>query len=273
MNPMKSKLIENAFARCHKEGRAAFIAYITAGDPNYDDSLKVADAVVKAGTDILELGLPFSDPLADGAANQDSAARALAAGIDSTKVLKLVSELKKLHPELPIVLYTYLNPVAYAGDFADFCRRAAKSGIDALLPLDLPPEEAPDHRAAITDSGLGLVSIVAPTTPESRISLLAKNASSFIYYVSQEGVTGERKEFAKGVGGHIDMIRKHSKLPVVVGFGISTPEHVKKAAASGVDGVVVGSAIVRKVEAFSKGQATLGQIEDFVKTLTAALRK
>jgi tryptophan synthase alpha chain len=269
---MKKQLIENAFARCRKEGRAAFVVYITAGDPNYADSLKVADMVAKSGADILELGMPFSDPLADGEANQNSAARALASGINSSKVLDLIKELKELHPELPVVLYTYLNPVAYSGDFAAFCKRAAASGIDALLPLDLPPEESHDYRESIVKSGLGIVSLVAPTTPEGRLDLLASNATSFIYYVSQEGVTGERKEFASGVGKRISLIREHSKLPIVVGFGISTPEHVRKASASGVDGVVVGSAIVRKVESFAKGQTSLEQIGSFVRSLADGLK-
>jgi tryptophan synthase alpha chain len=246
----KTSLIEKTFARCHAEGRAAFVAFLTAGDPNYADSLRIALKVARSGADILELGLPFSDPLADGETNQNAAARALAAGINSTKVLELVKALKKELPELPVVLYTYLNPVAYAGDFGDFCRRAVASGVDAILPLDLPPEEAKDHRAA-----------------------MAESATSFIYYVSREGVTGERKEFATGVGAKIASIRKRSALPVVVGFGISTPEHVKAAAASGVDGVVVGSAIVKKVEAFSQGKSSVEEIGAFVATLSGALKK
>ena len=270
---MKKPLIEAAFERCKAQGRAAFVAYITAGDPNYDDSLAIAEKVALAGADIIEFGLPFSDPMADGETNQNSAARALASGINTDKVLQLVKELKSRLPELPIVLYTYLNPVAYAGPFAEFCKKAVASGVDAILPLDLPPEEAKDHRPAIVEAGLGIVSLVAPTTPEERIETLAANATSFIYYVSQEGVTGERKEFAKGVDEKIARIRKHTKLPIVVGFGISTPAHVAQAAATGVDGVVVGSAIVKKIEAFSKGQCTSGQVADFVSSLANALKK
>lgn len=269
---MKKQLIEKTFERCRKEGRAAFVAYITAGDPNFDDSLAIALKIAESGADILELGLPFSDPLADGEANQNSAARALAAGINTDKVLALAKALKAKLPEQAVVLYTYLNPVAYAGDFGAFCKRAVECGVDAILPLDLPPEEAKGHREAIVKSGLGSVSLVAPTTPEGRLQSLTDSASSFIYYVSQEGVTGERKEFAKGVDKKISAIRKHTKLPIVVGFGISTPEHVAQAAASGVDGVVVGSAIVRKVEAFSQGKLSIQQIGDFVASLSGALK-
>lgn len=270
---MKKTLIEKAFDRCRAEGRSAFVAYITAGDPNYDDGLAIALKAAQSGADILELGLPFSDPLADGEANQNSAARALASGINTEKVLKLVKELKARLPEQAVVLYTYLNPVAYSGDFAEFCKKAVASGVDAILPLDLPPEEAPAYREAMVSAGLGIVSLVAPTTPEDRIETLASNATSFIYYVCQEGVTGERKEFAKGVDKRISAIRKHTKLPIVVGFGISTPEHVRQAAATGVDGVVVGSAIVRKVEAFAKGRQTIPQIGEFIASLSGALKK
>jgi tryptophan synthase alpha chain len=198
---MKTQLIDEAFNRCRAEGRAALVAYITAGDPDFERSLELAERIARSGADILELGLPFSDPLADGEANQNASARALAAGIDTGKVLKLVSGLKAKLPKLPVVLYTYLNPVAYAGsgDFKAFCEKAVASGVDAILPLDLPPEEAPAYVPAIEAAGLGVVSLVAPTTPEERVGRIVANASAFVYYVCQEGVTGERKEFAKAL--------------------------------------------------------------------------
>ncbi len=272
MKKAPKTLLEAAFENCANEGRAAFVAYVAAGDPDFDSSLKIIEKSVASGIDILELGVPFSDPLADGEANQNAAARAIASGMTPKKVLKLSKEVRKLFPELPIVLFTYLNPVAHSGDFKSFCVEAAKSGVDAILPLDLPPEEAKGYRDAIVGAGVGMVSLIAPTTPKQRMEALAKHATSFIYYVSQEGVTGERKEFAKGVGAKIDEIRRHTELPVVVGFGISTPEHVKAAAASGADGVVVGSAIVRKVEAFSQKKGSIAEIAKFVKTLSDALK-
>jgi tryptophan synthase alpha chain len=264
-------LISKAFDKCKAENRAAFVSYVTAGDPDYQSSLELVDVLVKAGIDILEFGVPFSDPLADGEANQLAAVRALDSGMTSWKVLDLCAEVRKKHPDLPIVLFTYLNPVAYSGDFEKFCAKAAESGVSAYLPLDMPPEESADYRAAIDNSGIQIVSLVAPTTSEERIKLLAENSNAFIYYVCREGVTGERSEFASGVSEKIDSIKERTSLPVVVGFGISTPEHMKAAAATGVDGVVVGSAIVRKVEAFSKGEIGIEDIGIFVKSLRGSL--
>jgi tryptophan synthase alpha chain len=268
----ENNLIEKTFRNCREAGRAAFVAYVAAGDPDYETSLKIVDTLVEAGIDILELGVPFSDPLADGEANQLAATRAIESGMTPVKVIEMVKDIRERHPELPIVFFTYLNPVAYSGDFGDFCQRAAATGVNSLLPLDLPPEESADYRKSIDDSGLKLVSLIAPTTREDRIPLLAKNAGSFIYYVCREGVTGERKEFATGVDEKVALIKKYTDLPVVVGFGISTPEHIKAAAACGVDGVVVGSAIVRKVEALSKGKGSLEDIGDFVRSLRNAIK-
>jgi tryptophan synthase alpha chain len=264
-------LISKAFERCKAENRAAFVTYVTAGDPDYNTSLELVDSLVKAGIDILEFGVPFSDPLADGEANQLAAARALESGMTPWKVLDLCAEVRKKHPELPIVLFTYLNPVAYSGDFEKFCAKAVESGVNAYLPLDMPPEEASDYRDAIDRAGVKIVSLVAPTTREDRIEVLAKNSNAFIYYVCQEGVTGERTEFASGVSEKIAAIKDKTSLPVVVGFGISTPEHMKAAAATGVEGVVVGSAIVRKVEALSKKEGGIDDIYKFVKSLRDSL--
>lgn len=266
-----NKNITAAFKNAAAQKRAAFVAYVTAGDPDFETSLKVIDNLVKAGIDILELGVPFSDPLADGEANQLAAVRALNSGMTSTKVLDLAAEIRKKYRGLPIVLFTYMNPVAYGGDYKAFCSKAALSGVDAVLPLDMPPEEAGDYRKELDDAGLKIVSLVAPTSDEKRIRILAKHANAFIYYVCREGVTGERKDFAEGVDARVALIKKHTKLPVVVGFGIATPEHIKAAAGSGVDGVVVGSAIVRKVEALSQGKGTLEDIYAFVKNLRDAL--
>lgn len=269
--------IKDVFKKCSSENRVAFIAYITAGDPDYKTSLKIVDALAAAKIDMLELGVPFSDPLADGEANQLAAERALKSGMTAEKVLDEAREIREKYPELPLVLFTYLNPVAYlkqpgkASEFSEFCRRAVSSGIDAILPLDLPPEESCEYRAAIDDAGLPVVSLVAPTSSESRIRLLAENANAFVYYVSKEGVTGEGKYFSSAFSERIAMIKKYTNLPVVVGFGVSTPEHVKAAVSTGVDGVVVGSAIVRKVEALAKGSGTLADIKNFVTDLISAV--
>lgn len=262
--------IKSKFDKCKSKKRAAFVAYITAGDPDFETSVKIADALAEAGVDILELGVPFSDPLADGEANQLASERALKSGMTSLRVLDEAREIRKKHKDLPIVLFTYMNPIAYSGDFSKFCSKAFASGVDAILPLDLPPEEDSEFRKVIDQSGLAVVSLIAPTTPEDRIKILAERAGAFIYYVSREGVTGEGNSFSANFAKTISDIKKHTALPVVVGFGISTPEHVKAASSTGVDGVVVGSAIVRKVEAMANGKGSLKQLRDFVKAMTAS---
>ncbi len=266
-----SERLNTLFSKLKVENRSAFIAYITAGDPDYRTCLDVVDVLIESGVDILELGIPFSDPLADGEANQLSAQRALKSGMTPLKVLELVSDIRKKHKDIPIVLYTYLNPVAYAFEFKVFCEKSVVAGVDSLLLLDLTPEEGIEYRKVIDETGLSVVALVAPTTLESRLDLISNFATAFVYYVSREGVTGARSDFASGVDKKIETIKRYSNLPVVVGFGISTPEHVKMAVKSGVDGIVVGSAIVRKVEALAEGSGSLNDIGIFVKSLCAGL--
>ena len=278
---MKDVLLDR-FRMSRRAGRPAFVAYIAAGDPDFEKSIEIADVLAKSGVDVLELGVPFSDPLADGEANQLAAARALNAGMTPLGTLELASRVKSRHPDLPLVLFTYLNPVASLLDvpFHDFCVKAYESGVDAILPLDLPPEEldgacsgcldAPTYRAAIKDSGLKLVSLVAPNTPDERIERLVSETDAFVYLISREGVTGEGTTFSAGFADRLAVVQKATDLPVVVGFGISTPEHVRTAASTGVDGVVVGSAIVRKIEALSKGRDSLDGLGAWVAEMTAA---
>ena len=271
-------LIEKTFSECKKNNKTAFIAYIAAGDPDFDTSLEVIEALIAAGVDIIELGVPFSDPLADGEANQLAAERALNSGMTPGKVLDMADVIRQKHPDFPLVLFTYMNPIAYSesANFADFCKNAVNAGINAILPLDLPPEEIDSdcsegisYKNAMAVAELPNVVLIAPTTPEERFSELAGIANSFIYYVSREGVTGEGNSFSTEFGDRISKIKQVTDLPIVVGFGISTPEHVKNAASTGVDGVVVGSAIVRRVEALTKGEGTVADIQDFVSSLTA----
>ena len=279
---MNEDRIRKTFAQCRAGGRAAFIAYVTAGDPDYGTSLKIVDSLVGAGVDILELGVPFADPLADGEANQLAAQRAIASGMTARKVLALSCEVRRRYPSLPLVLFTYLNPVAYSGrkySFDSYCRLAAESGVDAVLPLDLPADAhrpagnvAHPYKDAIFGAGLGLVTLVAPTSTPQRTALLARSATSFVYYVSREGVTGEGKNFKSDFSAKISGIRKNTDLPVVVGFGISEPAHVRAAAATGVDGVVVGSAIVRRIEALSQGRGNLSGLKKFVSELAGAAK-
>jgi tryptophan synthase alpha chain len=233
--------IKEAFARARAQNRAAFIAYLCAGDPDFDTSLGSCRAVIDAGADILELGVPFSDPLADGLTNQLAAQRALESGMTAKRVFELVRRLRE-KSEVPIVFYTYYNLVFSNGVDAYF-HEASSAGVDGMLILDLPPEESAEAAAAAKAHGVETVCIVAPTTPDSRLPKIAAAATGFIYYVSREGVTGVRDQLAGGIPEAVARIRAHTKLPVAVGFGISTRAQVAQVAAH-ADGVVVGSALV-----------------------------
>ncbi|HZL45977.1 MAG TPA: tryptophan synthase subunit alpha [Opitutaceae bacterium] len=238
--------IAQAFARATAQNRAAFVAYLCAGDPDFATSLAACRAVLASGADILELGVPFSDPLADGLTNQLAAQRALATGMTCARVFELVRTLRSDHPDTPIVFYTYYNLVFTHG--VDTYVRAAKAaGVDGMLTLDLPPEEAGEVLAAGRAHDLKTVFIVAPTTPDARLPKITAAATGFIYYVSREGVTGVRDEMAGGIPEAVARIKAHTALPVVVGFGISRRDQVSDVARS-ADGVVVGSALVNCIQ-------------------------
>lgn len=237
--------IANAFARARAENRAAFVAYLCAGDPDFATSLDVCRAVLRNGVDVLELGVPFSDPLADGQTNQLAAQRALESGMTMAKVNELVRTLRVEFPETPLVFYTYYNLVFANGTDA-YVRDAKAAGLDGMLVLDLPPEESADVAAACAREGLKSVFIVAPTTPPERLARITAATTGFIYYVSREGVTGVRDAVAGGIPEAVAAIKKHTALPVVVGFGIGKREHVAEVARH-ADGVVVGSALVNVI--------------------------
>ncbi|MGH7994775.1 MAG: tryptophan synthase subunit alpha [Opitutaceae bacterium] len=237
--------LAQTFARSRSAGRAAFVAYLCAGDPDFDTGIEACKALVSTGIDVLELGVPFSDPLADGLTNQLAAQRALAAGMTPERTLELVRRLRGAGIEVPIVLYTYYNLV-FANGVEASVKAARAAGVDGMLTLDLPPEEAVEMGAAARAAGLDTVCLVAPTTPEARLDRIAAAASGFIYYVSREGVTGVREEIASGIAEAVGRIRRHTPLPVAVGFGISRREHVADVART-ADGVVVGSALVNTV--------------------------
>ncbi len=233
--------IGKLFQQTKAEKRAAFIGYVCAGDPDFETSLSICRALVDNGVDLLELGVPFSDPLADGLTNQLAAQRALSAGCRREDVFRLVREIRAFS-NLPIVLYTYYNLVFSPG-VSTYVEQAREAGVDGLLTLDLPPEEAGELLEASKRHGMKNVFIVAPTTPADRIKLIADSASGFLYYVSREGVTGERADLAKDMADRLDAIRAESDLPLVVGFGISSSEQAGQVATM-ADGVVVGSALV-----------------------------
>lgn len=237
--------LSQAFARAGREKRAAFVTYLCAGDPDFDNSLAACRAVIEAGTDVLELGVPFSDPLADGLTNQLAAQRALESGMTAARGLELVRKVREFS-QVPIVFYTYYNLV-FSNGVEAYVRAAKAAGVDGMLTLDLPPEEAGEVLAACKKHDLKTVFIVAPTTPAGRLPRIGAAATGFIYYVSREGVTGVRDQLAGNIPEAVARIRQHTSLPVVVGFGISTVEQVRQVARS-ADGVVVGSALVNVIK-------------------------
>lgn len=225
-------------------GTAAFIAYVCAGDPNMDKCLEIIKGLANAGADIIELGIPFSDPLADGPVNQLAADRALKAGADMNGVIELVREFRKSH-ETPIVLFTYLNPV-YNYGFKDFNKDFTDAGADGVLLLDLPPDEAVLNKELQVESSLKQITLIAPTTPEDRVKQLAEASEGFIYALSRSGVTGSQSAPSASIGDTVSKIKKYTDTPVCVGFGITTVEQ-STMVASVSDGVIVGSAIVNKI--------------------------
>lgn len=237
--------IAHAFARARQQNRAAFVAYLCAGDPDFDTSLEACRALLANGVDVLELGVPFSDPLADGLTNQLAAQRALEGGMTAARVFELVKRIREFS-EVPVVFYTYYNLV-FSNGIEAYVQAAKAAGVDGMLVLDLPPEEGAEFSAAARAHGIDSVCIVAPTTPDARIAKIAAAATGFIYYVSREGVTGVRSEVAGGIPEAVARIRAHTQLPIAVGFGIGTRAQVAQVAAE-ADGVVVGSALVNIIK-------------------------
>lgn len=261
--------LDEKFAALRAANGRALIAYISAGDPHLDATRELALAFEGAGVDILELGVPFSDPLADGVVNQLAAARALLAGTTVAGVLDCVRAIRR-DSQLPIVLYTYLNPI-YRYGFAAFHRAAEEAGVDGLLILDLPPDEDETNAELAQSTGLKRIRLIAPTTPAERIARLTADASGFLYYVSREGVTGARAELAASLPERVAAIRATSPLPIAVGFGISTAEQVR-AVAQLAEGVVVGSAIVQRVAEWGREPDLAQRMADFVRPLAAATK-
>jgi len=226
-------------------GRKSFVAYISAGDPHLDATVELAVAMDAAGVDVLELGVPFSDPMADGLAIQASYERALKAGATLTGVLDAVRRIR-VRSQLPLLLFTYLNPVLAYGP-ERFASDAAAAGADGVLLLDLPPEQDPALFATLQAQGLATVCLVAPTTTAARRTFLAANSHGFLYYICRLGVTGERADLPADLGAKVAAIKRGSGIPVCIGFGISSPEQAAAAAAAG-DGAVVGSHLVKLIE-------------------------
>jgi len=262
--------IDERFAQLKREKRKGFIVYIGAGDPDLEATRKLAKVFDDLGVDVLELGVPFSDPLADGIVNQLAAQRGLESGTTPAKVLATVAAIRR-EAQVPIVLYIYYNLMHHYG-LEKFIKDAAKAGIDGLLVLDLPPEESVNYEALMAGSNLSVIYLIAPTTPDDRIEFIVKRGTGFIYYVSREGVTGMQQKVSDNIGQMTGKIRAHTHLPIAVGFGISTPDHAK-AVASCSDAVVVGSAIVNQIAKFGKTAELLPVVTNFKNSLIEAVKK
>ncbi|QBY00861.1 tryptophan synthase subunit alpha [Rhodophyticola sp. CCM32] len=253
--------IDDTFARLAAEGKKAFVAYVMAGDPDYDTSLEVIRGLPGAGVDIIELGLPFTDPMADGPTIQLAGQRALEAGQTLEKTLQMARELRKTDDRTPIVMMGYYNPI-YSRGVDRFLADAKAAGIDGLIVVDLPPEEDEELCLPAQRAGLNFIRLATPTTDDARLPKVLQNTSGFVYYVSITGITGAAEAEAKDVAPEVARIKAQTDLPVIVGFGIKTPAASQSIAAV-ADGAVVGSAIVSEIAA---GKPVSGVLA-FVKTL------
>lgn len=260
--------IGERFNQIRDKGGKALITYLMAGDPNLEATRELVKAMEDGGADMVELGIPFSDPLADGPTIQRASQRALAEGASAARVISLVEEVRK-ETDIPIILMTYYNPVFIYGE-ERFVKDAVAAGADGLIVPDLPPEEAENLLQQSEEKGLDVIFLLAPTSTPERINIISERSRGFIYYVSLTGVTGERKDLAQDIGGRLKKIREVTDKPVAVGFGVSRPEHAG-AIGRWADGVVVGSAVVKIVEENGRSDVLCCKVGDFVRSLRGGL--
>lgn len=272
--------ITRRFAKLRAEGRAAMVPFITAGDPDLETSVKILDGIVAAGADVIELGVPFSDPMADGPAVQASSLRAIKSGMTLRKTLEMVRGFRKNDDETPIILMGYYNPIYIYGVDA-FLADAKEAGVDGLITVDLPPEEEAELCLPALKAGINFIYLTAPTTNDARLPRVLEHASGFVYFVSITGITGTKVADASDVAHHVDRIRAQTDLPVAVGFGIRTPEKAAEIAAV-ADAAVVGSALVDQVKENLNDDGTpgpnvvpavLGLISDLAAGVRSAAKK
>jgi tryptophan synthase alpha chain len=262
--------IDTTFAALRERGERALVPYFTAGDPSLDVTERLLLEADRRGADIIELGVPFSDPIGDGPVNQRSAERALQAGTSLVRVLETVARMRE-RVRAPIVFMAYYNPI-YAFGLKAFARTAVEAGVDGVLVVDLPPEEAADLAAEAQIAGLDVIHMVAPTSAGPRLRLIARRSSGFIYVASRLGVTGERADVPKDLGAQLRSLRMVTTKPICVGFGISKPEQVATVGAL-ADGVIVGSAIVRLIESRAGSASLVADVGEFIAELKAPVRK
>jgi tryptophan synthase alpha chain len=259
--------IADTFSRLRAANRPGLVTYTTAGDPDLDRSAEILKALDRAGADVLEVGVPFSDPLADGPVIQRATERALAAGTTLRGVLQMI---ERVRPSIaaPIVVFSYANPVLRLG--ADvFARQAAAAGVDGVLALDLPIEEAGEFRETLTAAGLDTIFLLSPTTTDERIRKAGELGSGFLYGISRLGVTGARDRVAAGAEAMVRRIRAHTSMPIALGFGISRPEHVAEVGAY-ADAAVVGSALVSVIAGAGRAPDLIDRVEQYVRWLKSA---
>ena len=254
--------IDLKFAQLKKSGRKAFVAYVMAGDPNYEQCLRVVEGLPSAGVDIIELGLPFTDPMADGPTIQLAGQRALSAGMTLKKTLQMVRDFRVRDDSTPIVLMGYYNPI-YSHGVNKFLEEAKSAGIDGMIVVDLPPEEDDELCIPAQKAGLNFIRLATPTTDSNRLPKVLTNTSGFVYYVSINGITGAAAAKPEDVAPEVARIKSSTDLPIIVGFGINTPENARTIA-SIADGVVVGSAIVSQIAEGKSSETVL----EFVKSLS-----
>ena len=261
--------IARTFETLKTEGRKGLVTFVTAGDPDQEKGQLILDSLPDAGADFIEIGMPFTDPMADGPAVQASSLRALQGGMSLKKTLDMLQQFRSKNDETPVILMGYLNPVLAYG-VETFVQDAAACGADGLIIVDLPPEEAADVQEFTDRQGLSLIRLVTPTTDEARLQTILDGASGFLYYVSITGVTGTKSANVEEVGAHIARIKTQTDLPVVVGFGIKTPEDAAQMSAI-ADGVVVGSAIVDNIKKNQEDTDLSGLVSRQVQSLAGAL--
>ncbi|MDB5047479.1 MAG: trpA [Fibrobacteres bacterium] len=262
--------IDAAFARLKESRKKAFVPYIVAGVPGSDETVEIVLELERLGADVIELGYPFSDPMADGVVNQAAANRALELGVDADAYFAMVAKIRE-RSQIPILVFSYLNPIFKLG-FDAFARRAKAAGMDGMLLVDMPVEESLDLQAICKREDLSLIFLAAPTTTPERLEKVLQGGTGFLYYISRTGITGEQASFQQDFAAKVAAIKKASKLPVVVGFGISTPDHVRTVCGL-VDGVVVGSALVRRTLEKKPFADMLADIKALVAPLAAPTKE
>lgn len=262
--------IEKKFAELRNKGEKALITYVMAGDPSLQETERLILELEKAGADLVEIGIPFSDPLADGPTIQKAANRALEHDVSLSDVLNLAKRVRKVS-DIPLIFMSYYNPIFKYGE-EKFVRDAVKAGVDGVIVPDLPPEEAESLIRHSRDKGLDTIFLLAPTSDEDRIKRVSKKSTGFIYYVSLTGVTGAREGISKDIGKMTRKIKAYTKLPVAVGFGISKPEQAKEVSLW-ADGVIVGSAIVKVIEENIGKRTMTRKVHDLVKSLKDGMRQ